>query len=307
MKASTPPLVSVVIPTYNHAHFIGTALQSLTDQTHDRWEAIVVNNYSIDNTIEIIDSFSDQRIRRVDFHNHGVIATARNVAIKQARGEYVAFLDSDDIWYPEKLARCVAALEAGSDLVCHGERWVKEGTVLREVSYGPMARAKYNKLLYEGNCLSTSATVVRKSIIEKVNGFSEEPAINIAEDYDLWLRIARLTERFVFLPEMLGEFRIHSGNSSGAPLRAAKAELAVLERHFQHDNDIGWLLQVRRQRRRALVHYAAGRAFQLSGIPRSALACFKQAFYLSPFILRLYVAVGLAGLGLVGLWGKRDA
>ena len=96
------PLISVVIPTYNHAHYLGCALESVLNQTYTNWEAIVIDNHSTDNTDEVMASFTDPRITYLKIHNNGVIAASRNAGILTAKGKWVAFLDSDDRWYPRK-------------------------------------------------------------------------------------------------------------------------------------------------------------------------------------------------------------
>jgi len=96
----TSPAVSVIIPTYNHARFLRAAIQSVVDQTFPDWEIVIVNNYSEDDTVQIVASFNDPRIRLVNFCNHGVIAASRNHGMSLATGKAIAFLDSDDIWYP---------------------------------------------------------------------------------------------------------------------------------------------------------------------------------------------------------------
>lgn len=226
------PAVSVVIPTYNHALFLRKALQSVCDQSFDDWEIIVVNNYSIDDTESVIDSFNDPRIRHVRYKNNGVIASSRNYGIELSRGEFIAFLDSDDIWYGDKLERSVSTLKQGYDLVCHAENWMRAGSVVRTVQYGPAEMAKYNSLLYSRNCLSTSAITVRKRSLEEVGGFSEDPAFITAEDYDLWLRLSRAGVTFQFLEDVLGEYTLHDSNSSNMIFRQMGAELSVLKKHF---------------------------------------------------------------------------
>ena len=105
------PLVSVVMPTYNHAQFIKDAIDSVRGQTYLNWELIIIDNYSEDNTRDIIEAYADDRIRYVQFRNNGIIAASRNRGIEQAQGEYVAFIDSDDVWLPEKISWQVRAME----------------------------------------------------------------------------------------------------------------------------------------------------------------------------------------------------
>jgi glycosyltransferase involved in cell wall biosynthesis len=291
------PVVSVVIPTYNHAQFLKAAVQSILDQTFTGWEAIVVNNYSQDNTEEIIAAFGDSRIRLVNFHNHGIIAASRNQGIKLANGKFVAFLDSDDTWYPEKLAQCVKMLETGCDAVCHGEFWVKEGSPPREVHYGPERRTGYLSLLNDGNCLSTSAIVVRKSSLESAGGFDEDPRMVTAEDYELWLKLAKIGCRFGIVKEILGEYRLHPGNASKAVLRNFQAELEVLQKHFTGLGDHGLVSRIRKQRRIALAYYAAARGMQAEGNHAEAMKLLLQSWLKYPFILKQYAAavIGLSG------------
>lgn len=226
------PAVSVVIPTYNHALFLRNAIQSVCDQSFDDWEMIIVNNYSNDDTESVINSFNDTRIRHELFKNNGVIASSRNYGIELSRGEFIAFLDSDDIWYGDKLERSVSALKQGYDLICHAENWMRAGSVVRTVQYGPTEMAIYRTLLYSRNCLSTSAITVRKRCLKEVGGFSEDAAFITAEDYDLWLRLSRSGVTFHFLEDVLGEYTLHDSNSSNMILRQMRAELSVLKKHF---------------------------------------------------------------------------
>lgn len=284
------PLVSIVIPTFNHALFLKAAIDSICAQTYSRWQAIIVNNFSTDDTIDIVNGFKDDRIRLINFHNEGVIAASRNHGIQHATGEFVAFLDSDDLWYPEKLTASVSALQAGNDLVCHGELWVEESTRPRKILYGPRSRATYNKLLYRGNCISTSATMVRRSVLVALNGFSERTDFVTAEDYDLWLRIAKLTQHIEFIPAVLGEFRRHGGNASNAVLRNMSAELSVIADHFSRQ-DRSILNRLKQRQRRGRAYYGAGRGLDASGDHWQAIRLFVRSFAKTPFNVRLYPAI----------------
>lgn len=297
------PLVSVVIPTYNHAHFLKEALESVHAQTYPYWEAIIVNNFSEDDTIEVIGSFNDAfRLRLVNFRNHGVIAASRNEGIRHAHGEFVAFLDSDDTWQPEKLARCVESLQAGCDLVCHGEIWTYENGVRRQVSYGPTDRARYDRLLYGANCISTSATVVRKVVLDQLGGFSENPEFVTAEDYELWLRISKASHRFCFIPDMLGEYRIHGDNASKAVFRNTNAILAVIGHHFAQENEPGLWRQLRRRKRFSAALGSGAWGLKHVGDYRGAVLQSGKALKLWPLNWKAYAA----GLLTIIEWAKRS-
>ena len=109
-------LVSVVMPTYNHAEFLSEAIESVLNQSYSQLELIVIDNFSEDDTKNIVKSFQDARIQYFKFANEGVIAASRNYGIKQAKGKYLAFIDSDDVWLKEKLSEQVDALEGDEEI-----------------------------------------------------------------------------------------------------------------------------------------------------------------------------------------------
>ncbi len=283
------PRISIVIPTYNHAHFLRTALDSIRAQTFGDWEAIVVNNYSEDDTIAVVESYDDPRIRLVNFANHGIIAAARNYGLSLTQAPFVAFLDSDDFWYPEKLERCMDKLAQGYDLVCHAEVWLGPDERRRTVHYGPEARATYESLLLDGNCISTSAVVVRRQWLERAGCFSVQPEFVTAEDYELWLKLARYGAKIGFVDEVLGEYLIHEGNQSGAALRNMQAVMAVFEHHREALE--GHTSASRMGRREAVILYSGARGLQDGGQHRQAWPYFFKAVLRYPWMVRFYAAM----------------
>ncbi len=292
---SITPVVTVIIPTYNHAHFLQEALRSLCAQTYANWEAVVVNNFSADNTVEVVESFADTRIRLENFHNNGIIAASRNRGIALAQGRYLAFLDADDTWYPEKLARCMACFDNGIGLVGHGLQWI--GDQERVVFCGPEKRSTFDALLYEGSCITPSATVVEKSLVESVGCFSEDPAIITAEDYHLWLKLAQVGLKTRFIKEILGEYRIHSGNQSSSVQRHLKAGLCVVDEFFPNEALRNFRMRMRVRRRYCIAFYGAGRAMQRNGQFIQFWPLFFRALMCWPFFGRLYVAMVLNAIG----------
>jgi GT2 family glycosyltransferase len=228
-------LVSVVIPTYNHASLLGRALQSVLDQTYPHWEALVVDNHSDDNTDEIVNAIRDPRIRLLKIHNHGVIAASRNLGIREARGEWIAFLDSDDCWYPRKLERLmgVAASDA-YDVLSNDELMVDLLSGMKKIlRYGPYEEDFYRTLLLNGNRLSTSATVVRREYLVRHGlAFDESQSYVTVEDYGLWLDLARTGASFSFINEVLGEYVVHGANHSGQLSRHLQNGVALLHDHI---------------------------------------------------------------------------
>jgi glycosyltransferase involved in cell wall biosynthesis len=230
-----PNLVSVVIPTYNHAHFLRGALESVLDQSYTQWEAVIIDNHSEDNTEDVVKGFSDPRLRLLKIRNNGVIAASRNLGIRESTGQWIAFLDSDDCWYPRKLEVIMAAAitDGEWDVLSNDEARVETQTGVRRINrYGPYCEKFYEALLTKGNRLSTSATVIRRDFLRRHDlAFDERPQYVTVEDYALWLELARHGARFKFIPEVHGEFVVHGGNNSGRLWRHLKSTETLLRDH----------------------------------------------------------------------------
>ena len=280
--------VEVIIPTYNQAAYLREALLSVLAQDYASWHVTVVNNFSSDETRDVVHDFADARISIIDFANYGVIAASRNLALRKSTTEFIAFLDSDDSWHPQKLGRCIEQLQQGADLVCHAEMWMAPG-FSRVVRYGPASRTEYRSLLLGGNCLSTSAVVGRTKMFKAVDGFSERSDFITAEDYDLWLRLSKQGYRFDFIDEVLGTFRIHSASASSSIARNSAAEMAVVQSHLDSQ---GFGRRVVR-RRAGRSHYSAARAFHNAGDYSSARKRFFLSMRLAPLFPRTYVGLAL--------------
>jgi glycosyltransferase involved in cell wall biosynthesis len=314
MTAEQRPQVSVVIPTYNQASLLKIALRSVIDQTFQDWEAIVINNFSSDDTESVVAAFQDPRISLINFANHGVIAASRNLGIQKARGTYVAFLDSDDIWLPSKLENCMNAMKGTSaDGVCHNEYQLRNGVRERVLRNGPAENFNYLKMLFHGNCVSTSALVIRRDRLLEARLFNEEKAFNTAEDYDLWLRLARNNCNIIFLQQELGDYLLHQANNSGSVARHFNAVLNVTQSHFASVRQnlteqsmwqsfcLSWRMRIRI----ATLFYGAARQAQAQGMKKESLQYFARSLSLNP--LRLKTIIGLALLALPKTSGSRHA
>ena len=214
---SSFPIVSIVIPTYNREQFLSRALMSVVGQSFTSWEAIVVDNYSEDNTEQVIEDFGDSRIKLFKIHNRGVIAASRNLGIKTSTGKWIAFLDSDDWWSPKKLERSMKFLNSGADIVYHDLFIVKKESqkfFRKRAKTFQVSVPVYEHLIHHGNVLTNSSVVVRKSLLEKIGGLSEKKELISWEDFDCWLRIAKHTDRFVRINEPLGYYWKVGGNFS---------------------------------------------------------------------------------------------
>lgn len=211
------PLVSVVIPTYNHAHFLGRALQSVIDQTYANWEAIVIDNHSTDNTDDILRDFADERIRILKIHNGGVIAVSRNLGIQYSRGEWIAFLDSDDWWESQKLKVCIDQVNDQVDLIYHKLEIIDNSLVNNKPKVRKCRKLKKPAivdLLVNGNAINNSSVIVRKTVFDEIGKIDESIDMVGAEDYNTWLRISEKTDGFLRVNESLGYYCVHENNYS---------------------------------------------------------------------------------------------
>lgn len=209
------PLFSVVIPTFNRANDLKRALLSVQSQTCSDWEAIIVDNHSEDETSEVVDSFFDRRISLYKVRNRGIIAISRNLGVEKSLGKYIAFLDSDDWWAPQKLELSLNALNSGAEIVYHDLFLVKalnSRKYYRKVKSWDLQQPVFDSLLAKGNALPNSSVVIKRSLLKAINGLSEDPLLAGIEDYHCWLRIAKITNRFKRLPQSLGFYWAGGGN-----------------------------------------------------------------------------------------------
>lgn len=227
-----PPKVSVIVTTYNRAHLVRETIDSILGQTFKDFELIIVDNYSADNTDEVIKSYKDERIRYFKNQNNGIIAINRNYGIGKAQGEYIAFCDDDDLWFPEKLDK--QAQEMGGDsqlgLVCNNEIGFDS-----RGDHGLMIKTKiresdltFEALVYK-SFISSSTAMVRKSILDDVGILDESPEIITAEDYELWLRIAK-KYRVKYLDLPLGKYRTHPGAYRKGPVAGLERNMLVYKK-----------------------------------------------------------------------------
>lgn len=221
MQDSFAPLVSVIIATYNSSKFIGEAVRSVLSQTYSKYEVIVVDDGSTDETKDVLREFEGS-IRYVYQTNRGPSA-ARNAGIRLAQGEYICFLDADDIWAPKKLELQLSFLEEhpGIGLVFSDEEdMALQGGMIHSVlakrtfysdllGQTPLQDA-FEKLLIE-NFILTSTVMVRKACFAEAGLFDE--SLRVVEDRDLWMRIGAHCG-IGFLPLILGKRREHEANIS---------------------------------------------------------------------------------------------
>ena len=228
------PFFSVTIVTYNSLASLRRAVDSIFEQTDPDWELIVVDNHSTDGTGRYLEQIADPRVRFFSIRNDGIVAKSRNVSFAHSRGRYVAILDADDYWFPTKLRECRLVLEKNPELigVCHAELY-ESGGRRWPVRHGPYPADLTAHLFKKGGCLSPSASVFKLEAYRTVGGFSEDPGIATAEDYDAWFKLSR-TGVVAYLSECLGVFVLHENNTSYKQGHCAPilAGWKVYHRHF---------------------------------------------------------------------------
>jgi glycosyltransferase involved in cell wall biosynthesis len=240
-----PPRVSVIITTYNHEAFIANAVQSVLRQTYTDYELIVVDDGSVDGTLEQVSRFGD-RVSLISQPNQGV-PVSRNTGIRHARGEFVAFLDGDDLWEPEKLECQVAAAgdHPASGLIAVDGVKFSGPSILEQSLLAPSVIAIlsgrnsvtlrcYEQLLRQNLICTTSQVMVPRHVLDVV-GLSDT-AFPVASDHDLYIRIAARYE-MTFVGRPLTRWRYLHTSASGPEelrlLRWATDEIAILKKHLR--------------------------------------------------------------------------
>jgi glycosyltransferase involved in cell wall biosynthesis len=233
---SKTPLVSVIVPTFNRAHLIGETLLSVINQTYSHFEILVVDDGSTDDTEKLVRGFQDTRILYLKQPNSGLPASPRNLGIQHAKGKYLAFLDSDDLWLPEKLAFQVDYLEKHPNVgllytQCIGfiDKDQDIGQPFPEIGIAKSGWI-YNDLILSDNYIPCLTVMIRGDILNQTGNFNESTRLRAVEDFDLWLRISRLTQAG-YIPTALAKYRMHTQGISRVEATLLENRLYLLNYH----------------------------------------------------------------------------
>jgi len=300
--ATSPPAIaiSVVIPAHNAAHFIKETLDSALAQTYPAVEVIVVDDDSTDETAEIVQAYGKQ-IKLLRQQKQGA-AAARNLGIRQAQGEYIAFLDADDLWLPEKLERQVDCI------INKKVAWVTCKATFFDHRSGRTLPA-YSVQLFEGDVLEklflenfilSPTPIVKKSIFSEVGYFNEAPEARIGEDWDMWLRIAARHPLGV-VRQNLALKREHPGSMMQSVSAAEKLhiQLAAIERAVSREADrLGPL----KNKLLAKKYLDCGIVYLTQEQLSQARNFIAHARRLEPFSLRINLYWLILASGELGLW-----
>lgn len=284
------------MPNYNGGDYLKIAIQSVLQQSYTNWELLIVDNNSSDNSKEILKEFTDLRIHKYRISNNGCIAASRNLGLKHAQGEWVAFLDADDFWEPEKLEICSNFFNPANDFLYHNLVVIPHegsGQVRGQIKSRQLKKPVWKDLLLGGNTIATSSVLVRLELLKSVCGMDESKEMIGTEDFNTWLRISKKTDKFKHLNKYLGFYRVHDSNASKntqdiipwAAIRDFHAELSTFEKEQFELNS----------------NYVEGRRFYLIGefekskarlkksiTPRANIRYFKSIWMLFRIFLHTY-------------------
>jgi len=232
-------LVSVIMPAYNTEKYIRESIQSVRDQTYANWELLVVDDGSTDKTADIIRQYAaqDSRIKYL-FQQNGRQAKARNTAIENSHGTLIAFLDSDDLWLPEKLERQLQAMKATNADVIYSNGLIiyEPGAVPGRTDFsivaGTIEGRKMLDVLLLQNRIPVQSVLVRKEAYRNAGPFDESPQFHGCEDYELWLRLAAHGALFHGVSEKLIKYRRHSAATTNQNSKWLKPALRVVSCHI---------------------------------------------------------------------------
>lgn len=227
-------LVSIITPTYNCAKFIGVTIESVLNQTYQNFEMIIVDDASKDNTEEVVKSFKDKRIKYIRLSKNSGPAVARNRAMEEAKGKYMAFLDSDDLWKREKLEKQINFIKKNKyKIICSDyEQIDEEGNKLNKI-IPCKKKVNYNGILL--SCPVGNSTVFYD--VSKLGKF-KVPNIRKRNDDALWLQILKKEEYMYGQKEVLMEYRIRQNSVSSN-------KLSLIKYHWQLYREIEHLSVIR--------------------------------------------------------------
>lgn len=227
-------LVSIIMPTYNCAKFIGETIKSVIAQTYSNFEIIIVDDCSKDNTKDVVNSFDDERIKYHRLEKNSGAAVARTTAMNMAKGKYMAFLDSDDLWMENKLERQLKFMKDNNyNITCTAYEQVNEdGESLNKV-IKTKKKVDYNRILLD--CPVGNSTVMYN--VEALGKF-EVPNIRKRNDDALWLQMLKKEKYIYGMDEVLAKYRIRSNSISSN-------KLSLIKYHWQLYRDIEHLSVIR--------------------------------------------------------------
>lgn len=236
--------VSIIIPAFNCQETLGDTLRSLHQQSEKNWECIIIDDKSTDRTVEVAEEWcaQDERFRLIKVpNNFGGPAGPRNLGVAEASGKYIAFLDSDDLWHPDKLQRQIQEMSAnGAVMSCTGRRNFRRQMTFNEISEETPVHWISLKTMLKKNRVATSSVILEKSLVQH-HSFNEAPEFRAIEDFDCWLRIMATGVSCLKIDAVLLGYRLIDGQISGNKFAMARKFSRVLKSfRYANDRPLGW-------------------------------------------------------------------
>ena len=220
-------LVSIVTPSFNSSLYIVRTIQSVLNQTYKNWEMIIVDDYSLDNSVEVITKYVNEykQIKLVQFESNKGAAEARNAAISMANGEFIAFLDSDDLWKPEKLVRQIQFMGEKVDFSFTAYALIDQNdtNLNKTVDMSHSGSFGYKDMLKKKATLGCSTVVLRRNAFQDLN----MPLIRTGQDYGLWLKLLKTGKQAYLLNEVCSYYRILPNSISRNKFKKAKRQWQI--------------------------------------------------------------------------------
>ena len=228
-------LVSIIMPTYNCGGYIERTIDSILNQTYNNWELIIVDDCSTDDTENVVKKYKkDKRIKYIKLNKNSGAAVARTESMKEARGNYMAFLDSDDLWYPDKLEKQLNFMKENNyDFTCTAYEQIDENDNLLNKTIKTKKKADYNRILLD--CPVGNSTVMYN--VDSLGKF-EVPNIRKRNDDALWLQIIKKAKYIYGYDEILMKYRVRSNSISSN-------KLSLVKYHWQLYREIEHLSVIR--------------------------------------------------------------
>lgn len=294
------PKISIIIPTYNSSRFIKRTIGSVLTQTFRDWELIIVDDCSKDNTELAVREFAkfDKRIKFFKTNeNSGGPATPKNLGVEKAEGEYVAFLDHDDEWFPEKLEKQLRVFQNSKDdnlgLVSCGANLINKKKKKFGVYNPKNIKIGFPEILLRNPIYSNSSVLIKKKVIDIVGERDEK--MRYSEDWDMWIRICKNNFKINFIDKPLFNYHFHDSNVTKATkdklIKVRDAEYVFNKHHELYEKydyvHIGW--------------FRLGIMYFLGGDKKKSRECFLSSLKIKKNFVPAKIGYFLTFLGRLGI------
>jgi glycosyltransferase involved in cell wall biosynthesis len=294
------PKVSIIIPTYNSSFFIKRTISSVLNQTFANWELLIIDDCSFDNTVELVNMFikQDGRIKLFKTsQNSGGPAQPKNVGIEKAKGEYVAFIDHDDEWLPEKLEKQlylfsnsqkknIGLVSCGANLINNkGKCFSTYNPIKKEIIFP--------EILLRNPIYSNSSVLMKREVIDIVGPRDEK--MKYSEDWEMWIRICKAGFDIDFVYEPLFNYYFHSYNATKT-LTDKFIKIKDMEYIFKKHYDL-----FLRYNYVHVGYFRLGVMYFLSGDTKKSRLCFVESLKSKKLFIPAYVGYSFSLLGIIGI------